>query len=119
MTEPEDFDEFIDEDHRDAALSRVFHMIMDELYEKAEPGMDYRQALRQGDREDERPRYLLHYLDEDTQQEIIEKHVEDLKSWKADKVRNTVHLGAAPCTNMYRVNEERKEAGLEPLGDFQ
>lgn len=118
MTEPEDFDEFIDEEYdNNPAMSRVVHMILDEMYIKAEPGMDYRQALRDGDRDDGKPRYLLHYLDQETQEEIVEKHTEDLKGWKAEKVKNTIHLGAAPTTIRERVNEEREDAGLEPIGE--
>jgi len=118
MTKPEKFDEFVDEEYdENPEISRVIHMILDEMYEKAEPGMDYRQALRDGERGDGKPRYLLHYLDEETQKEILKKHTEDLREWKASKVSIGVHLGAAPTTKKELVNEERREAGLKPVGD--
>lgn len=77
--------------------------IYKEMYQKATPSADF-EKLKEGkfrkdsDYEGSDP-YLDYYLDEDKQQEIIRKHIEEnnLNKTEKRKIKNTVTLGLSPA----------------------
>lgn len=94
---------------------RVIHRIYQELFEEADPGMNYaRVVIEEGPREGT-PWYQLHFLDQDRQSEIIEEHVEDLPGYQQKKIKTTVNLGHSPAVIKEEVNKKRKAEGLEPI----
>lgn len=99
----------------------IVHQILEEMYEEATPSMDYRKKLHQPEREDGKPRYLLHYLPQDRQVEIMNNKFEELgiPEQAEQIVKNTVKLGASPCTNKERVNKEREDAGLKTITELK
>mgnify|MGYP007091097642 CR=1 FL=1 len=92
----------------------VYREIYRRLYDEAEPGMDYDEAEKE---EHGMPHYKLHYLEDDRISEIIEEVCEE--EGVSEKNQSTVHssvmLQAAPTGHKEVVNENRKEAGLEPI----
>lgn len=59
-------------------LEQLRNDILQEVYEQAEPGLDFQEVL---ENPDEQPDdwYQRHYLSEEQQQEIFDKHVEKFK----------------------------------------
>lgn len=113
----EQYHEFIDQDRQENVKeAAILHRILDEMYKHAEPGMDYKEALRQGERDDGVPRYSLHYLGTDMMEQIIEDYLKDMELMKKGNVRRKVLLGAAPSNSRQAVNEKRLKTGLEPIG---
>lgn len=80
-------------------IEQIVEDIYTEMYVNAEPSANY-QRLKQKAPLDP-PIYKRHYLDIDTQEEIIQNHLDnsDLSERERDKVRFNVNLGAAPITS--------------------
>lgn len=99
-------------------LDQVTEDLLKELYSEATPSADYHELVRkkkEGDKEIEKPYYAVHYLPEDKQNEIVQRHVEDLKRWERGKVKFSVLLGPAPTSIKEKVNENRRQEGLEEI----
>jgi len=80
-------------------LMDVVEDIYSEMYERAEPGADYEELKEEAPCDP--PIYKRHYLDADTQDDIIEKHLDEnsISGVDRSKVSMTVNLGAAPITS--------------------
>lgn len=91
--------------------------VMQRLYREASPGMDFKEKLEEGPRDDEIPRYKLHYLDATAQVRIMKDYIDSLRLDKKDRRRviNGLHLGSSPCTELETVNNTRQELGLETV----
>ena len=86
----------------DEQLRNVCEDIYRELYQKAQPSADFDQLKKtklNKEKNSDPEAYLDHYLPQQQQTEIIEKHCKkhNLKDWQKDKVRTTIHIGAAPA----------------------
>lgn len=87
----------------DEELWQICLDIYNELYEEATPSADFNQlkdgkfSKHNGDSDDEHP-YRDYYLDQDRQDEILEKHIEKHNLTDAEErvVSTEIHLGAAP-----------------------
>lgn len=98
--------------------SEAYHDILDTLYNEATPGLDY-QALEPGELADREgpPTYLRHYLDAETQEELIEDVLDDYEIPETlyFEAKKSVLLSAGPSTSLENVDRARKDAGLEPV----
>lgn len=86
------------------------------LYEAAEPSGDY-DKMRNRENPFDHKRYELYYLSNGKQLEIISDTLGDhnISHYNVEKIRRTVLLGAAPSSSKEKVNEKRKEEGLDPV----
>lgn len=101
---------------RNEKLREHVHNILEEMYEEATPGMDYQEALKEGERSDRIPRYRLHYLSSEDCKRIMDKYINEhdsISAYDENIIRTNVNLGAAPTENLERVIEKREEAGLD------
>jgi hypothetical protein len=71
-------------------LTELRNSILQEVYEQAEPGMDFEEALENPDDQPD-DWYQRHYLSEKQQQEIFEKHVENFHR----ELTSSEHTGLA------------------------
>lgn len=109
-----DFEEIEDE------WSDAYHDVLNTLYSAATPGLDY-ESLDPGDLVDEEPpTYLRHYLDADTQEELIEDVLDDYEIPESlyFEAKKSVLLSAGPSTSIENVDRAREEAGLQPVSDI-
>lgn len=95
----------------------IIEQIYREMYEAAYPeDSDYDKAMKM-EKEEHRNHgaYQLHYLSKMVEEEIIVEHTQHLDDVWADRVKSTVILGAAPMSNVEKVNENRLQENLEPI----
>lgn len=88
--------------------------IIRRLYKEAEPGMDYDDVDKP--RDGDHSWYELHYLDDGTSKQIIRKVCEEegFSDKDTSTVVSSILLKYAPSSSLEKVNEARKEEGLEP-----
>lgn len=78
-------------------LQEVVYDILQEVYEEAEPGLDF-EDLRENPEDYPDDWYSQHYLDEEREREILEKHLEkhDLTEREESQITFTVILDMGP-----------------------
>lgn len=78
-------------------LQEVVYDILQEVYEEAEPGLDF-EDLRENPEDYPDDWYSQHYLDEEREREILHKHLEkhDLTEQEESSVTFTVILDMGP-----------------------
>lgn len=84
-------------------LWEICENIYTELYKKAEPSADFNKLKKtklnpEHNPSDQKP-FLDYYLDQDKQDQTIEKHLKqhNLNKLEKRKIRTEIHLGAAPA----------------------
>lgn len=99
--------------------------IMTSLYSEAVPGvkMDSLEDLvEEADNPGEGPPiYLRHFLDEDTQEEMIEDVLDEYeieREYDQFEAKKAVFLGSGPSTNLETVDNAREDYGLEPVSQM-
>jgi len=100
--------------------SDAYHDVLDTLYSEATPGLDY-SSLEPGELVDEEPpTYLQHYLDAETQEDLIEDVLDDYEIPENlyFEAKKSVLLSAGPSTSLENVDKAREEAGLEAVSDM-
>jgi len=102
--------------------SEAYDEILSELYSEATPGLDYDSLdpVSERDSEDMPPMYLQHYLDGDSQEEIIEDVLDDysIPEERYFDAKKAVLLSKGPSTSLGNVDRARKDAGLEPVSEL-
>lgn len=102
--------------------SEAYDEILTELYSEATPGLDYDSLdpVSERDTDDEPPMYLQHYLDGDSQEEIIEDVLDDysIPQNLYFNAKRDVLLGKGPSTSLGTVDRAREDAGLESVSEL-
>jgi len=84
--------------------NRVVLPIYIEMYEKAEPSLDFAElydSLMKGEKKLDDNWFMNYYLQQDIQLEIISKHCKKCKCTKreTERVKTTIFFGCAPSVN--------------------
>jgi hypothetical protein len=102
--------------------SEAYDEILSELYQEATPGLDYDRldSVSERDTEDEPPLYLQHYLDGDSQEDIIEDVLDgySIPEERYFDAKKAVLLSKGPSTSLETVDRAREDAGLEPVSEL-
>jgi hypothetical protein len=111
-----------DLDDLESEWSEAYDEILSELYQEATPGLDYDSLDPRSERdtEDEPPLYLQHYLDADTQEEVIEGVLDDysIPEERYFDAKKAVLLSKGPSASLGNVDRAREDAGLEPVSEL-
>ena len=100
--------------------TEAYFEILDCLYEEAVPGLDYSE-LDPGDGvRGDPPTYLRHYLDGESQEEVIEGVLDDYEIPEDlyFDAKRAVFLSKGPSASLDTVDRARVEAGLEPVSEM-
>ncbi|WP_058825746.1 hypothetical protein [Haloferax sp. Q22] len=113
------------EDRYGETWEQAYTDIMTGLYREAVPGVELdslEDMVEEADQPEEGPPiYLEHFLDEDTQEELIEDVLEDYgieRDYDVFEAKKAVFLGSGPSTNLSTVDSAREDYGLEPVSEM-
>lgn len=95
-------------------LVRIKHEIIDAIYRKSYPSTTRKEILKKRE-EWENPAYKLHYCPEETLRRTIKNKMnhQGLNKYEKKRLYRSIMLGAAPSSNLGRVNSNREEEGME------
>jgi len=107
------------------AWEQAYTDIMTDLYSEAVPGVELdslEDMVEEADQPEEGPPiYLKHFLDEDTQEELIEDVLEEYgieDDYDVFEAKKAVFLGSGPSTNLSTVDNAREDYDLEPVSEM-
>ncbi|MCY4730521.1 hypothetical protein KY092_08110 [Natronomonas gomsonensis] len=107
------------------AWEQAYTDIMTDLYREAVPGVELdslEDMVEEADQPEEGPPiYLQHFLDEDTQEELIEDVLEEYgieDDYDVFEAKKAVFLGSGPSTNLSTVDNAREDYDLEPVSEM-
>jgi len=78
-------------------LVKIVMAIYKEMYAKATPKADFNELMRKGITKKQNW-YMSYYLDDDKQQDIINKHCKGLLKMEKRAVEGEVYLGCSPTS---------------------
>ncbi|MCU4753476.1 hypothetical protein OB919_16040 [Halobacteria archaeon AArc-curdl1] len=99
--------------------SQAYDEALNELYHEATPGIDLNEVDEPAG-DDEPPLYLQHYLDADTQEEVIESVLDryEIPEDLYFEAKKSLLLSKAPSTSLGNVERAREDYGLEPVSEM-
>ncbi|MFB1064884.1 hypothetical protein [Natrinema sp. H-ect4] len=113
------------EDRYGETWEQAYTDIMTGLYSEAVPGVELdslEDMVEEADQPEEGPPiYLEHFLDADTQEELIEDVLEDYgieDDYDVFEAKKAVFLGAGPSTSLETVDRAREDYDMEPVSEM-
>lgn len=81
------------------------------MFKKAEPSADIDELIESGEAKKDQF-FMKYYLKDREQDRIIHEELQKhkkLPKWKKDRIKRSVHLGAAPCSSFERWIKETNQ----------
>lgn len=93
-------------------MKEAVNKAIKEMYRAATPSENFEDIDPDAYEQDA---YMLYFIPEEVEDEILSNITLPFEKWASDKVRVTAKLGRAPCNNLQKVNEAREREGLSHI----